>query len=65
VVRHRGRIFSSAPPCTRVAYPERDGFIRDGEKALMFGAPPGTAPDHMVATIDYFNQEPDVQHLVL
>jgi type IV secretory pathway VirD2 relaxase len=38
VVRHRGRAFRSAPLSAQVAYLERDGVIRDGEKGRMFGA---------------------------
>jgi type IV secretory pathway VirD2 relaxase len=38
VVRHRGRAFRSAPLSAHVAYLERDGVIRDGEKGRMFGA---------------------------
>jgi hypothetical protein len=38
VVRHRGRAFRSAPLSAHVAYLERDGVTRDGEKARMFGA---------------------------
>jgi type IV secretory pathway VirD2 relaxase len=38
VVRHRGRAFRSAPLSAHVAYLERDGVTRDGEKAHMFGA---------------------------
>ncbi len=37
-VRHRGRAFRSAPLSAHVAYLERDGVTRDGEKAHMFGA---------------------------
>jgi hypothetical protein len=38
VVRHLGRAFRSAPPSAHVAYVERDGVTRDGEKGRMFGA---------------------------
>jgi type IV secretory pathway VirD2 relaxase len=38
VVRHRGRAFRSAPLSAHIAYLERDGVTRDGEKAHMFGA---------------------------
>jgi type IV secretory pathway VirD2 relaxase len=38
VVRHRGRAFRSAPLSAHIAYLERDGVTRDGEKAQMFGA---------------------------
>jgi type IV secretory pathway VirD2 relaxase len=38
VVRHRGRAFRSAPLSAHVAYLERDGVTRGGEKAHMFGA---------------------------
>jgi type IV secretory pathway VirD2 relaxase len=38
VVRHRGRAFRSAPLSAHIAYLERDGVSRDGEKAHMFGA---------------------------
>jgi type IV secretory pathway VirD2 relaxase len=38
VVRHRGRAFRSAPQPAHVAYLERDGVTRDGEKGRMFGA---------------------------
>jgi type IV secretory pathway VirD2 relaxase len=38
VVRHRGRAFRSAPLSAHVAYLERDGVTKDGEKACMFGA---------------------------
>jgi type IV secretory pathway VirD2 relaxase len=37
-VRHRGRAFGSAPPSAHVAYLERDGVTRDGEKGRMLGA---------------------------
>ena len=38
VVRHRGRAFRSAPLSAHIAYLERDGVTRDGEKAHMFNA---------------------------
>jgi type IV secretory pathway VirD2 relaxase len=38
VVRHRGRAFRSAPLSAHIAYLERDGVTRDGEKAHMFRA---------------------------
>ena len=38
VVRHRGRAFRSAPLSAHIAYLERDGVTRDGEKAQMFSA---------------------------
>jgi type IV secretory pathway VirD2 relaxase len=38
VVRYRGRAFRSAPLSAHVAYLERDGVARDGEKGSMFGA---------------------------
>src|SRR5215468_10618833 len=38
VVRHQGRTFRSAPLAAHVAYLERDGVTRDGEKAHMFNA---------------------------
>ena len=38
VVRHRGHAFRSAPLSAHIAYLERDGVTRDGEKARMFGA---------------------------
>jgi type IV secretory pathway VirD2 relaxase len=38
VVRHQGRAFRSAPLSAHVAYLERDGVTRDGEKGCMFGA---------------------------
>jgi type IV secretory pathway VirD2 relaxase len=38
VVGHQGRSFRSAPLSAQVAYLERDGFTRDGEKGSMFGA---------------------------
>jgi hypothetical protein len=38
MVRHRRRAFPSAPLSTHVAYLERDGVTRDGEKGRMFGA---------------------------
>jgi type IV secretory pathway VirD2 relaxase len=38
VVRNRGRAFRSAPLSAHIAYLERDGVSRDGEKAHMFGA---------------------------
>jgi type IV secretory pathway VirD2 relaxase len=38
VARHRGRAFRSAPLSAHIAYLERDGVTRDGEKAHMFGA---------------------------
>jgi type IV secretory pathway VirD2 relaxase len=38
VVRHQGRAFRSAPLSAHVAYLERDGVTRDGEKGRMFGA---------------------------
>src|SRR5262249_21169272 len=38
IVRHQGRAFRSAPLSAHVAYLERDGVTRDGEKARMFGA---------------------------
>ena len=38
VVRHQGRAFRSAPLSAHVAYLERDGVTRDGEKGSMFGA---------------------------
>jgi hypothetical protein len=43
VVRHQGRAFHAAPLSAHVAYLERDGVTRDGEKGCMF-APPRTAP---------------------
>jgi type IV secretory pathway VirD2 relaxase len=42
VVRHQRRAFRSAPLSAHVAYLERDGVTRDGEKGRMFGA----AEDH-------------------
>jgi type IV secretory pathway VirD2 relaxase len=38
VVRHRGGAFRSAPLSAHIAYLERDGVTRDGEKAHMFSA---------------------------
>jgi hypothetical protein len=38
VVRHRRRAFGAAPLSAHVAYLERDGVTRDGEKGRMFGA---------------------------
>jgi type IV secretory pathway VirD2 relaxase len=38
VVQHRGRALRSAPLSAHVAYLERDGVARDGEKGCMFGA---------------------------
>jgi type IV secretory pathway VirD2 relaxase len=38
VVRHQGHAFRSAPLPAHVAYLERDGVTRDGEKGCMFGA---------------------------
>ena len=38
VVRHRARAFRSAPLAAHVAYLERDGVTRNGEKAHMFNA---------------------------
>ncbi len=38
VVRHRGRAFRSAPLSAHIAYLERDGVTRNGEKAHMFSA---------------------------
>ena len=38
VVRHRGRAFRSTPLPAHVAYLERDGVTRDGQKAHMFSA---------------------------
>jgi type IV secretory pathway VirD2 relaxase len=38
IVRHKGRAFRSAPLSAHIAYLERDGVTRDGEKAHMFGA---------------------------
>jgi type IV secretory pathway VirD2 relaxase len=38
VARHRGRAFRSAPLSDHVAYLERDGVTRDGQKGRMFGA---------------------------
>jgi hypothetical protein len=38
VARHRGRAFRSTPLSDHVAYLERDGVTRDGEKGCMFGA---------------------------
>jgi hypothetical protein len=38
VVRHRGRAFRAAPLSAHVAYLERDGVSRDGEKGCMFVA---------------------------
>jgi type IV secretory pathway VirD2 relaxase len=38
VVRHQGRSFRSTPLSAHVAYLERDGVTRDGEKGCMFGA---------------------------
>jgi hypothetical protein len=38
VVRHRGRAFRSAPLSAHVAYLERDGVTRDGDKGRTFGA---------------------------
>jgi type IV secretory pathway VirD2 relaxase len=38
VVRHRGRAFRSAPLSAHIAYLERDGVSRGGEKAHMFSA---------------------------
>jgi type IV secretory pathway VirD2 relaxase len=37
VVRHQGRAFRAAPLSAHVAYLERDGVTRDGEKGCMFG----------------------------
>jgi type IV secretory pathway VirD2 relaxase len=42
VVRHRGRPFRSALLSAHVAYLERDGVTRDGNKAHMFGAAEGS-----------------------
>jgi type IV secretory pathway VirD2 relaxase len=38
VVRHTGRVFRSAPLSAHVAYLERDGVTRGGEKAHVFSA---------------------------
>ena len=38
VVRHQGRAFRSVPLSAHIAYLERDGVTRDGEKAHMFSA---------------------------
>jgi type IV secretory pathway VirD2 relaxase len=38
VARHRNRAFRSAPLAAHIAYLERDGVTRDGEKAHMFDA---------------------------
>ena len=38
VVRHRSRPFRSAPLSAHVAYLDRDGVTRDGEKGRMLGA---------------------------
>jgi type IV secretory pathway VirD2 relaxase len=38
VVRHTGRAFRSAPLSAHVAYLERDGVTRGGEKAHVFSA---------------------------
>ena len=38
VVRHRGPAFRSAPLSAHIAYLERDGVTRDGEKAHMFSS---------------------------
>jgi hypothetical protein len=38
VVRHPGRAFRSAPLSAHVAYLERNGVTRDGEKGRLFGA---------------------------
>jgi hypothetical protein len=38
VVQHRGRTFRSASLSAHVAYLERDGVTRGGEKAHLFGA---------------------------
>jgi hypothetical protein len=38
VVQHRGRAFRSAPLSAHVAYLERDGVTRGGEKAHVFSA---------------------------
>jgi hypothetical protein len=38
VVHHQGRSFRSAPLSAHVAYLERDGVTRDGEKGCMSGA---------------------------
>jgi hypothetical protein len=46
VVRHRGRAFRSAPLSAHVAYLERDGVTRDGEKARMFDAEEERADDN-------------------
>jgi type IV secretory pathway VirD2 relaxase len=46
VVRHQGRAFRSAPLSAHVAYLERDGVTRDGEKGRMFGAATAPTPWH-------------------
>jgi len=38
VARHRNRAFRAAPLTAHIAYLERDGVTRDGEKAHMFSA---------------------------
>ena len=38
VARHRNRAFRAAPLAAHIAYLERDGVTRDGEKAHMFSA---------------------------
>jgi type IV secretory pathway VirD2 relaxase len=38
VARHKNRAFRSAPLAAHIAYLERDGVTRDGEKAHMFSA---------------------------
>src|SRR6266481_4975487 len=50
VVRHRGRAFRSAPLSAHIAYLERDGVTRDGEKAHMFSAAEGRSDAAAFAT---------------
>src|SRR5258708_6484565 len=38
VVRHKGRVFRSAPLTAHLAYLKREGVTRDGNDARMFGA---------------------------
>ena len=45
VARHQGRAFRSAPVSAHVAYLNREGVTRDGEKARMFDADTDRADD--------------------
>ncbi len=57
VARHRNRAFRLAPLAAHIAYLERDGVTRDGEKAHMF-----SATDDRADTVAFARRSHDDRH---